>query len=417
MKPGRAVLSLTALVLSSFACSDITGTSEGTTITALDGGNGQSALRGTGLEELLQVRVERHGVPIGGVRVTWRLSAGDIIPTANFTNASGVASAKWILGNVPGLMSVTATIVGTDEPKAVFTATALPLITLQADPASNDQTGLVGTPLFHPLRVTVLAEGIPKAGLEVTWAASAGSVPASTISDAGGTATAPWVLGQIADTSFAYATVGTGSSAEFRAIATPGAPALITQWSGDGQALPANYPEFPWLIARVTDTYGNPIEGVEVDWAVGSGPVVVRSDFGLTDANGLSKAIIAPTGLPGAAKVEARLANAPAAADFSLTVTDPSYLVVLDPNVGAFISDKNGSMPAVDTIPVGRSMTWLLSPFDYDYHNIVSVGTPSFVGGPFPYASPSQVVVWFTVPGTYRYVDEFTGYTGVIVVQ
>jgi plastocyanin len=145
-----------------------------------------------------------------------------------------------------------------------------------------------------------------------------------------------------------------------------------------------------------------------------SGPINFVTIGGATDVSGLSKAVVTPSGTEGAAIVRASLPGV-AAGDFSLTVGPPEWDVTLR---GVFISAQNGSRsPAVDTIPAGKTMKWTLV-FDYDYHRLVSVGTPSFSGGEFTNANPSTVSVEFTTPGTYHYADFYQPvHTGIIVVQ
>jgi plastocyanin len=97
----------------------------------------------------------------------------------------------------------------------------------------------------------------------------------------------------------------------------------------------------------------------------------------------------------------------------------PIRTVVLETNFDQrFVSLHNGSTPAIDTVPVGATVAWALSPFDYDDHNVTSVGLPALPGGGgFPYAVQSQVRITFTQPGVYRYRDTFSEGTGTVVVQ
>lgn len=97
----------------------------------------------------------------------------------------------------------------------------------------------------------------------------------------------------------------------------------------------------------------------------------------------------------------------------------PSRTVILETNNDhRFVSLHNGSSPAVDTVAVGATIVWALSPFDYDYHNVTSVGLPALPGGGgFPYAAQSEVRITFAKPGVYRYRDTFYQGTGTVVVE
>ena len=116
--------------------------------------------------------------------------------------------------------------------------------------------------------------------------------------------------------------------------------------------------------------------------------------------------------------VRAALAGSGQSAEFALTITAPTFDVYLSARGAlSFVSGQNGSSPAVDTISAGQTVTWILS-FDYDQHAIESVGSPSFVGGTFPYANPSVVTATFATPGTYHYTDPYVSESaGTLVVQ
>ncbi len=175
---------------------------------------------------------------------------------------------------------------------------------------------------------------------------------------------------------------------------------------------------FEALVAIVTDLYGNQVEGQAVSWTVKRGPIAFVTMEGTTDALGMISAIVEPNGATGDAVVIAALPGVAESAHFALTISPRAYDVVLhtwwNPE---FVSAQNGKGPAVDTIPVGATMTWTLE-FDYGLHAVQSVGTPSFAGGDFPYANPSTVNVTFVNPGTYAYHDPYQPTaTGVVVVR
>src|SRR4051794_41447201 len=97
---------------------------------------------------------------------------------------------------------------GTTFPNAVRVAAAAAWLLACSDPSApaglkvaavdptNGQIGVVGTALPLPLSVRVESDGAPRAGVTVDWAVSAGTIlPAHTVSDAGGLASATWTLG------------------------------------------------------------------------------------------------------------------------------------------------------------------------------------------------------------------------------
>ena len=286
------------------------------------------------------------------------------------------------------------------------------------DPASNYQTGVAGTALERPLIVTVLSAGTPQVGVLVHWTASAGTIVDSSVTDARGIASAPWTLDTVAGGCTAYARTdgAAGAAVVFYATALPGPVARIERSSPDSLAYPASFPAFGDLFVLLTDRYGNAVGGQQVTWSVRSGPATVRS-VNYVPGIGVYSATVAPTGV-GDAVVRAQAGGAGLAADFALTALPPVPVSVLGPR--GFSSSQNGSQPATDTIASGTAMTWVLYPYDWDSHDVAPVGgSPSFQGSDFPYPSDgfSTVTVTFTAPGTYTYGDEYSGWTGTVVVR
>jgi plastocyanin len=81
-----------------------------------------------------------------------------------------------------------------------------------------------------------------------------------------------------------------------------------------------------------------------------------------------------------------------------------------------FVSRRNLSIPAVDTIPVGKTVTWTwLNSTD---HNVTSTGSPSFPSSAGMRPKGSQYTVTFTKAGTYSYrCTIHKPMTGVVVVR
>jgi plastocyanin len=82
-----------------------------------------------------------------------------------------------------------------------------------------------------------------------------------------------------------------------------------------------------------------------------------------------------------------------------------------------FVSNHNGSQnPAVDTIPVGGSVTWTWT--GSLPHGVQSVGSSSFSSSAIKTGSGTYAVQ-FTAPGTYQYdcAVHGTAMTGTIIVQ
>jgi hypothetical protein len=152
---------------------------------------------------------------------------------------------------------------GCSEPSAP------PVLTVAAITATNGQSARPGTTLPLPLRVRVRLGDAPKAGVTVTWQASAGTIlPSSSLTDATGLASATWTLGTEPGTMTVSTSVAgaEGSPVAFSARAV--APALTATAVGTsdaqsgvvGTALP-----LPLRVQVRSD--GAPKEGVTVHWS------------------------------------------------------------------------------------------------------------------------------------------------------
>ncbi|HWA59392.1 MAG TPA: hypothetical protein VG692_19215 [Gemmatimonadales bacterium] len=137
-------------------------------------GLGQAGPAGSTLPVPLAVRVfDSTGVPFPGIAVTWAVTTGGglISPIDSITDAQGIASASWQLGDSVGTQSVTASSPSLDD--ATFTAIAQPvLVRVELLPSSvNLQTG--GAQLFT-------AQGVYRDGsratIPITWSATGGTI-------------------------------------------------------------------------------------------------------------------------------------------------------------------------------------------------------------------------------------------------
>jgi len=400
------------------ACTDSTGGGPVVTATAIASGNGQSALVGTTLPQPLQVQVLSDDVARPGAVVTWETSSGSLGITSNTTDSNGIAAARWMLGASPGNVTVSAKVPGAQGSPVRFSAKALGWVTPIVDPLTDNQSGVVAASLAQPLRITAFAGGAPAEGVTVTWSTGDGTItPRSSTTDRYGAATATWTMPETAGEVVAKASMDrtTGPPLTLRATARAAGLSQLEKLQGDNQVYPSNFPGFDVLRAQGADQYGNAVTPLNLTWSVESGPVEVVEVL----AGGAAR--VAPTGAPGGAVVRAAaVGSRPMHVDFRLEARSPVPLVLLDPGAHRFVSQANGSTPAVDTIGVGERMTWVLSRSGEGDHAIGSVGgVPNW--GPlsfFPCDDPAVVDWVFTEPGTYQYKDYFDpAMTGTVVVR
>jgi len=419
MKTMLGVLGLVVTSTATVACSDSTGSDAVVTVSAIVGGDGQSALVGTTLPRPLQIQVRSDDVAAEGAVVVWEPSSGSLTLTSSATDSNGIAAVRWTLGAAPGAATVTATVAGATGSSVVFKATALGWVTATVDPSTDNQAGVVGGVLPMPLRITAFAAGAPAEGVAFTWSTTDGTItPRLGTTDRHGVGTATWNLPLGAGPLVASVVLErtAGPPLTVHATARPGPAIRMDKLRGDGQVVPANFPEFGQLVVDAADAYGNTVPTSTLHWSVVSGPVeLLPREAGTPE----SVARIAPTGTAGAAVVRASIEGSPLFANFALTVGPPVPLVIYDANARTFTSAQNGSLPAVDTIPVGGSMTWVARGGSYwDGMGVLSVGSPGFLGGEFSYGEPSTFTAVFSPLGSYQYVDYYPSQTsGTVVVR
>jgi plastocyanin len=416
---------LAAAALVSAACGDTTDPQSHLTITAVAGSDNQSTVAGVALPTPLRVLVEENGQPRKGVFIEWSASAGAVTPTSSLTGADGIAATQWTLGTTPGAMFATATLGNAEGSPVRFTAAALNRPGMTATiAAGNRQTGQVASQLPIPLRVRVQTFGPSNAGIPVNWSTDEGALSStSSITDANGYAETSWTLGTVArDSVTVVASISgaEGSPLRFAARAVPGPATTITtdrttQWTA--YAAPAYTSSGPWVQVRVEDQFGNGVANKPIQWVV-EGPVhlppALTSSY--TSIEGIAAARIDPDGPVGTGVVRASWIGGDQSVQFTINVVEANFTAWLQGSA-AFISGANGSSPAVDTIPVGTTMQWLIEGYDYEEHTLVSVGTPSFPDLPVGYYD-RFVTRTFTEPGTYQYRDSvYPSATGTVVVQ
>ena len=158
------------------------------------------------------------------------------------TDASGHASAQWVLGGKSGAQTVSATIAGLQSsPTTTFTATATAgAATTIAMSSGDNQSAATGTALPAPLVVVVTDQfGNPVPGVTVTWdPQNSGSVsPETSMTGADGQASTQRTLGSGAGTQLTTASASglNGSPVTFTQASTSGPASALLLVSGNGQ--------------------------------------------------------------------------------------------------------------------------------------------------------------------------------------
>ena len=248
---------------------------------ALAGGNNQTDTVGATLARLDSVLVtDVASNPVSGVAVTWAVTkGGGSIPPSSTTNANGIATAPWTLGDTAGAQNATAAVSGLTGSPLTFTATALHgNAKIIAVNGGDGQSATVNTAVLTSPSVLVTdSHGNAVSGVSVTFAVTVGggsltgTNPATT--NGSGIASIGWTLGTAAGTNNTTATVGglTGSPITFTATGTAGTATQMTINAGNNQTAQINTALSTAPSVLLQDAFNNPVSGVTVTFTPNTG--------------------------------------------------------------------------------------------------------------------------------------------------
>ena len=157
--------------------------------------------------------------------------------------------------------------------------------------AGNGQSLVVTSSTTLTAKVTDL-DGAAVAGETVSWTvvSGGGSITGSSVTDAGGLATATFTAGQVAGSQKARASAG-GAKVDFTLTATAGPATQLKKSTGDGQTGWGGVPLPLAYAVVVQDQYNNPVAGVTVTWAVTGGGGTLSAPSSVTSAAGAATAV------------------------------------------------------------------------------------------------------------------------------
>ncbi|MDQ3225184.1 MAG: Ig-like domain-containing protein [Chloroflexota bacterium] len=200
--------------------------------------------------------------------------------------------------------------------------------TILAAVSPTSITTTVGSDVVDPPSVIVQdMNGNPTPGVVVTFAVTDGkgwvSGPIATSNSAGIARVGRWKLGYVVGTNAVTANAGTLTPVMFRATAVAGPPARINKFSGDNQiAAPGTTVALSPQV-RVTDHFGNPISGIDVNFAVGDGGGSLAITGAVSDTAGIAAAGVWTLGSPGSQSIVARATSLPAAIFTAIAIQPP----------------------------------------------------------------------------------------------
>ncbi|MES2179970.1 MAG: Ig-like domain-containing protein [Gemmatimonadota bacterium] len=230
--------------------------------------------------QLVATVADAAGTTFSGVPLAWTSSD----PTVATVSSSGLVTALNKRGSTNLVVSTLSNL--TDQVSASVT---LPP-SVSRIISGGGQTARVGSTLPQPLVVEVdAADGVPSAGVAVTFrplSPNATVSPASGTTDASGRVSTTLTLGgSIGAQSFEVAATAL-PTLTVSATATPGLPTKITVVGGSGQRDTVGKPLALPLVVRVTDDFGNSLQGIPVSWTRNGGSGAVSAASSVTDATG-----------------------------------------------------------------------------------------------------------------------------------
>jgi hypothetical protein len=262
-------------------------------IVNVTGGNAQTATVATALSAPIKVNAANPytGQPDVGATVNFSDGGkgGSFNPASAVTNSYGNASTIYTVPQKTG--TYTLTISGTGFGGITTTATATPgAATRIIAWGGGKQTGAAGSNLANAIIAQArdtYRNGVP--GVTIHFSANNGAVPnpSSVVTDENGLAPTTLRL----PTTVSSVTV-TASSAGFKSAAfveysVAGAAAKVAITSGNHQSAPAGTQLPQGLTVLVTDQYGNPVPGVDVDFEDGgAGGTYAYANPGVTSNSG-----------------------------------------------------------------------------------------------------------------------------------
>ena len=256
-----------------------TATADVSANVAIHDGDDQTAQFGTMVPVPPSVRVgDQYGNGVAQVPVSFAVveGGGTLTGAQGLTDGEGVASLlSWTLGPTPGANRISADVEGVGSVTLEAMGLAAPPATITRV-AGDGQVARVGTRVLTPPQVRITdAIGNPASFVPVVFSVASGggsiTQEAGTTDSEGLASVGSWILGTTAGSNTLAASAGDLPPVIFMATGIAGPPSFMSVNEGDGQSALVNsgVPVPPSVL--VQDAFGNPVQGVEVSFAVTGG--------------------------------------------------------------------------------------------------------------------------------------------------
>jgi hypothetical protein len=290
-------------------------------------GTPQSATVGQAVTNPLVAKVaDSYGNPVASVAVTFSAPTGvTLSATSANTAANGQAQVTvTTLPSLAGSYTVTATVSGVATP-ATFSLTALAGVPAAiAVLSGSPQSGTVGQALASPL-VAMVTDSLsnPVAGVSVTFSAPTGVTLSATSANTAANGQAQVTVTVLPSVAGSYAVIasvsGVATPATFSLTAVAGAPAAVTVLQGSPQSGTVGQPLSISLVAKVSDSSGNPVSGALVTFTAPSGLTLNATSVSTATNGQAGVSVTTMPSLAGSYTVTATVSGVSTPATFSLT--------------------------------------------------------------------------------------------------
>jgi hypothetical protein len=262
-------------------------------VVTITGGNAQTATVATALPAPIKVNAANPytGQPDVGATVNFSDGGkgGSFNPASAVTDANGNASTTYTVPQKTGTYTLTISGTGFGNVTTTASATQGPATRIIAWGGAN-QTAAAGSNLANAIIAQVqdaYKNGV--SGVTVNFAANKGSVPnpSSVVTDANGLARTTLQLPTTVSTVTVTASSTGLKNINFVEYSVAGPAAKVAITSGNNQFAPAGTLLPQGLAVLVTDQYGNPVPGVDVDFDDGgAGGTYSYANPGVTSNSG-----------------------------------------------------------------------------------------------------------------------------------
>jgi hypothetical protein len=259
---------------------------------------GSGRALGVASVNLVGQALDAAGLGVEGVPVTWQIVSGAGAFQGAFPTTLGAGLFMAIfqpIGTPP--MTIRAFLPGTGLAHDFLLAVQAPNSAVNLT-GGTSQGGVVGKPLPQPIVAEARdSVGSLAPGVQLDWTVPAGGgtiTPNPSVTGAQGTAAVTYTAGTVAGLHVARVRHAvTGAVALGLWAVGPEALARFLRFAGDQQTAAVGTRVAVELIVLVTDSFGNPLSDLQVDWSAPSGTFTTTSTF--TDQLGLARAQFTPS--------------------------------------------------------------------------------------------------------------------------